>query len=627
MQTNHATSSVRRFLPAAALAVALSFAPTAARAQAAVAPTVLDNYLITATRTPVEPLALGTAVDRISAADLAKRQIASLGGALGLAGGVPMMATGAPGGSTALFLRGANSNQTLFLVDGIRLNDPNTDYQLFLGGACVAACDSLEISRGPQSTLYGGEAVGGVIALRAMAGDGPPRGHVAVEAGSFGTVHGAVHTQGARDDWSYAFSLAGGHTDNARPNNFFDSANLVARVDRRVNDTVTLGATARGFAGNYGSPGSRFTNDPDNRERERNGLGTVFATFHPHADLAARVTVGGQLRRFESINPSPNGTVQITEVTNRRGVLDAQATYAGWSTHRVTGGLTAEANATRNTGFGDIDENQRLFAVFLQDEWSPLDTLHFTAGLRSDDHDTFGRATTGRASVAWQVLPERVKARASHATAFRAPSFLDLYGRSAFYAGNPDLDPEKARGWDAGMDFYLPEGRGALGITWFDTRITNLIVFNFGVFPGTTANVERARTRGLEVAGRLAWTSRTELRLAYTHLEAENLTTGARLLRRPRHAGTADLWHDFGAGFSGGLGLQWVVDRQDVHAQNFATIDARDYVVARVYAAWAVNDRVTLKGRVENLGDKFYEPVHGYPQPGLGGYLGLEWHF
>jgi vitamin B12 transporter len=255
----------RLLLTCAVLAAPLGFI----RAQAPVQS--LDPFVFTATRTPLAPGAVGSAVDVITAEDLARRQVRSLSGALGLVPGAPQFTSGAPGGITSIFLRGANSNQTLFLVDGIRLNDPNTDYQLFLGGSCVSFCDSLEVSHGPQSTLYGGEAVGGVIALRARRGAGEPSGRVALEAGSFGTVQGALSAEGEHAGWGYVASLQGGHTDNERANNAFDSGNLTLRVDRTVREGLAVGATVRGFRGVYGSPGSRFTNDPDNEERERLG--------------------------------------------------------------------------------------------------------------------------------------------------------------------------------------------------------------------------------------------------------------------------------------------------------------------------------------------------------------------
>ena len=590
-------------------------------------PEVLEPVITTATRTPAEPRTIGTAVDYLSAEDLARRQITSLAQALGGVAGTPRFASGAAGAISSLFLRGANSNQTLFLVDGLRINDPNTDYQVFLGGACVAACDNLEVAHGPQSTLYGGEAVGGVVSLRAQRGVGPARETVAVEAGSFGTIQGAVSAQGERGGTSYNFSAQGGHTDNERQNNSFDSANVTLRLDRPVSDRTVMGGTVRWFHGDYADPGDRYTNDPDNGEVEDNVLVTAFSETVISPSWRSKVLVGGQDRRFVASSPRVGGVTQTTVVQNRRGVLDWQNSYTGLERHRLIGGLTAEANHTRNTGFGNINKKQSLLAFFAQDEFSPIDDLYLTAGVRNDDYDTFGHATTGRVTAAWLVANRSLKLRASGSSAFRSPSFLDLYGTSAFYVGNPDLRPEEARGWDAGVDYYLPAQRGTLSATWFETKFRDLLTYDFSVFPGSVVNVERAITRGLELKAETSLPGRIEARVAYTYLEADNLTQGIRLLRRPRHSLNTDVWHDFGAGLSLGAGVGFVADRRDVDAATFATIDAEDYTVVRLYGAWEVNERLTLKARVENLLDERYEEVNGYPALGVGAFASATWKF
>lgn len=586
----------------------------------------LPAYVLSATRTPSALTTTGSYIDTITAEELARMQLTSLQSALGGIPGAPAFSSGARGAITSLFLRGSNSNQTLFLADGIRLSDPNTDYQLVLGGAAVTGSDSLEVAHGPQSTLYGGEAMGGVISLNARRGRGPARNAVSVEAGSFGTVQGALSSQGGDEKSAYSFSAVGGVTQNDRPNNDFEGVTYVLRLDRMLSDKVAVGGTFRGFVGKYGSPGDRFTNDPDNTEKENNQLATVFANFTPVPTFSSRVVIGGQDRRFESISPGPFGTF-TTLVKNRRAVLDWQNTVQFGEQHRLTAGLTAEKNHTSNTGFGQIDERQQLLAFFVQDEWTPVDHVYLTAGVRSDDFDTFGRATTGRVTAAWLSRGSRWKIRGSYGTAFRAPSFLDLYGRESYYVGNPDLDPEKAAGWDAGADYFLPGNRGMLSATWFDTRYRNLIVFDFGVFPGTTANVEKARTQGLELAGKFTLPGAIEVRAAYTWLEAENVSQGIRLLRRPRNSGSIDVWHELGDAFSLGAGVAVVAGRQDVDAQTFATVEGEDYTVVRVYGAWKATPRVTVKARIENLLDEKYEPVNGYPQPGFGMFGGVEVKF
>ena len=586
----------------------------------------LPDYVISATRTPAALTTTGSYVETISAADLQRMQLTSLQSALGGIPGAPTSSSGANGGVTSLFLRGSNSNQTLFLVDGIRLSDPNTDYQVYLGGACVGGCDSIEVAHGPQSTLYGGEAIGGVISLNAQKGNGPAQNTVSVEAGSFGTVQGALTSQGGDAKSSYNFSAAGGSTQNDRPNNDFTSATYALRLDRKINDEVAVGGTYHGFIGKYGSPGDRFTNDPDDSEKESNQLATAFVNFTPVATFNSRVILGGQDRRYEAINPSSFGT-STTLVKNSRVVLDWQNTMQFGEQHKLTAGLTAEENHTVNTGFGQIDKHQQLLAFFAQDEWTPVNHVYLTAGLRSDDFDTFGHATTGRVTAAWLSSNSRWKIRGSYGTAFRAPSFLDLYGKESYYVGNPYLNPEKAQGWDAGVDYFLADNRGMLSATWFDTRFRNLIVYDFGVFPGTTANVERAKTQGLELAGKFTLPGAIEVRAAYTYLQADNLSEHIRLLRRPRHTGSIDVWHDLGNAFSLGVGLAFVSDRQDVDAQTFATIEGEDYTVARVYGAWKATSRITVKARIENLLNEKYEQVNGYPQPGFGAFGGIEYKF
>jgi vitamin B12 transporter len=604
-----------------ALAGVAVLAAVAANAQT---PAQLPVVVTAATRTPAEPMTLGSAVERIDAAELARWQTNSLASALGLATGAPTARTGAGGAVTSLFLRGANSNQALFLVDGLRLNDPNTDYAVLLGGACLGACDSLEIAHGPQSTLYGGEAAGGVVLLRAERGSGAPAGRVSLEGGSFGTWQGGVAAQGERGSSAWSFSAQGGVTENARPNNAFHSANSVLRLDRTLSARVSVGATARWFHGRYGDPGDRYTNDPDNSEREDNVLTTAFAELKTAPDWTARVQLGGQDRRFVAEVPRLGRVTQITVVKNRRGVLDGQTSFTGWTGHRVTGGLSAEANHTRNTGFGDINREQSLLALFVQDEFSPRRDWFFTAGLRSDDFDTFGRATTGRATAAWQVVPGTLKLRSSLGTAFRSPSFLDLYGRSAFYAGNPNLRPERARGWDSGLDWQLAGTAGLVSLTWFDTDFHDLIASTPDF--RSVYNLQRARTRGLEAAwrGRVAgW----DLRAGATSLEATNLTAHTRLLRRPRLRGDLQVMRAWQDRFEFGAGLSAVAQREDVDARTYRVIDGEDYVVARVHAAWRLSAAVTLRVRCENLLNERYEDVNGYPALGRGVFASLERRF
>lgn len=640
INTHSAARLARRSLALLAALTALSFAQAQSVPLAAAgafpqtgAVRWLEPYVTTATRTPAAPQTIGSDAAAISAADLATSQIDTVAGALGSVAGAPMFASGAPGSATSLFLRGANSNQTLFLVDGIPLNGPNTDYQVFLGGATLGAGDRLEIVRGPQSTLYGADAIGGVISLEAERGHGPATSQLSVEGGSYGTVDGSVASQGEQGASAWNFSAQGGHTDNARPNNAFDSANVVLRLDRTLNEQVAVGGTLRWFHSRLGSPGDRFTNDPNDRETEDDLLATVFTDLKFGPDWTAHAVLGGEDRRYVDDTPAPNppyGSAPARNiVVNRRAVLDAQTSYTGLRRNRITVGITGQENETRNNGFGRIDRHQTQFAVFAQDEFRPADNLYLTAGLRNDDFDTFGHATTGRATAAWLVVPRRLKLRASYGTGFRAPSFLDLYGQDSYYVGNPNLAPERSRGVDAGADYYLPDARGTLSATWFETDFRNLIDYNFNVFPSTTVNVGRARTQGVELAARTVLPGEVAATLSYTYLDARSLLPAghARLLRRPLNELSVDLHRTFGAGVTAGAGVQYVGRRADVDAQTYATITDGGFSVVRVYASWQATRQLAVKARIENALNRHDEPVNGYPALGAAAYAGVAWSF
>jgi vitamin B12 transporter len=227
-------------------------------------------------------------------------------------------------------------------------------------------------------------------------------------------------------------------------------------------------------------------------------------------------------------------------------------------------------------------------------------------------------------TAAWVAVPSALKLRASWGTAFRSPSFLDLYGVSAFYVGNRALRPERARGGDVGADLYLARGTVTLGVTLFDNRFTDLIVSDFSRSPSSVANVGKAMTRGVEFIGRARGTSGFDARFTYTYLEAENRITGQPLLRRPRHSAAVDVLRDVHARLTLGAGVRIVSDRKDVHARTFATIAGEDFSVVRLHAQWRLAPRWQLRGRIENALNERYEEIHGFPQPPWGAFVGWE---
>ncbi len=603
------------------------FLAVLATARAQVGSTPLDPMVVTATRLPEPVGVLGSAVDEETGSDLARQQLSTLGDALSGTPGDPAFATGQAGANTSLFMRGADSNQVLFLVDGIRMSDANTDYGSFLGGARLFPADSVEVVRGPQSTLYGSDAVGGVVSLRLAPGQGPFSGSFSDESGSYGTIDGEVTAQGADGALSYNLGIAGVNTNNDRINNNFRSGDLAARVDYRAMTYLSIGATLRGFVSRYGDPGDVYTDNPYDYETESNWLGTVFLDAELTQYVKSHLTLGGQFRDSDSYEPSPGQPTTVAEVDNRRGVIDWQNTLQLTASDRLVAGLDAEEESTDDPGYGAIDRRQTLWALYAEDEWNLDQILYLTGGIRRDDNDTFGSASTGRATAAWLPFGKVFKLRGSLGTGFNAPSILDLYGRAPGYVGNPDLQPERSRGWDFGFDLYSPGGQGTVSATAFVTEIRNLIDDDFEVDPYTTENIGRARTKGIELEYRAVLAGIVQTKLAYTRLEADDLTAGTPLLRRPHYEASGDFSSDLGKGVTVGIGAAWVGTRADIDALTYATIDDPGYAVTRAYASWQITRAWAVKARVENPLDRKYDPVDGYPALGTTFYAGATFAF
>jgi vitamin B12 transporter len=586
-------------------------------------PVGLAPLVTTATRVPESSAIIGTSLTTLSGADAVRQQLTSLADELWQSPGGPLFGTGRAGASTSLFLRGANSDQVLFLVDGSRFSDANANYGPFLGSWRPGATDQVEIARGPQSMLYGADAAGGVVSLSTPAGSVAPIQSIELEGGSFGTVQGTAELQGSLKGWTYNASLSGGETDNGRTNNQFRSANAVIRIDRRLTRTLAVGATLRGLDATYGDPGDIYTNNPYDHEKEQDLLGTFFATDQFGDNFSGKLTLGGHYRRFVSYEPG-----FAEQARDLRGVADGQITGRLTEHNHVTAGFDLETGQASDNGFEAIDHHDELLGLFVQDEFSPFENIYVTAGVRHDHYSSYGAADTGRTTLAWLGHSHFVKLRGSYGTGFNSPSFLDLYARSPSFVGNPQVKPSRSKGWDAGFDFYLPEDPSqVLSVTWFHTDYHNLIEDNFAATPATTYNAGKARTAGLEVGWKTHLAGAIQTKIAYTYLLATNRADGTRLLRRPRNSGSADLFLDLKNGWTVGAGGLYVSSRPDLDAQTFAAVQDPSYSAVRMYVHYQYNTRLGLHARVENGFDRVYSPINGYPARRRGYFGGVDYKF
>jgi vitamin B12 transporter len=595
------------------LASACAATPLATRAQAPVEQ--LDAYVVSATRTPQDPKLSSSSITLVPLADLQAEQTVDLRTALAQTPGVFVANSGAMGGQSSVFLRGANSDQTLFIVDGVRMNDRSTAYLNFLSGADLAGLQRVEVLRGPQSTLYGSSALGGVILLETARGCGTPTGVAEATAGSFSTYGGSLAGQGGTATSGFSGSLARTTTANDRPNNDYKQWSYSTRLESQVAPTWLLGATLRGQQGDYEEPGSRLYASAGQVDAD-NHLVTAYGQWRPDADLTSRLTVAWHQRQYSFAD-----AYGLSRSQNTRDIADWQNTWVASPQVEVVAGANAE-QSRYTIDSARTDDHSR--AGYFSTTVKPIKALVLTGGLRYDNYASAGGATTGRAGVAW--LPtDGTKLRVTSGTGFEAPGSDDRYGVPQWgQLPSPGLRPEKSRGWDAGVDQTLADDRGMLSATYFYNRFRDLFdyqITDFTTYQGRIVNRARATTQGAEFAAEVRVGQVAGVRASYTYLDALDDVSGARLQRRPRHAGDVDAHLQATKAWLVGAGLHVIADRVDSGGP------LASWTTVRLYTSYAITSGLRLKLRVENALNQAYEEVYGYAALPRGVFGSVEWRF
>ncbi len=574
-----------------------------------------EEIVVSASRSRQDPKFTASSVTLLSLAELDESQVVDLRTALAREPGAAIVNTGATGSQSSIFLRGGSSHQTLLFVDGVRMNDRAAAYANFLGGADLEGLGRLEVLRGPQSTLYGSSAMGGVIAMDTLAaGEGPASGRVVAQAGSFGTWGGGLAARGGLGALGYSASASRLETDNDRANNRYDVWNYAARVQfSPAESPLVLGGTLRRQDSTYEEPGSERAPFPGVVD-SGNTLGTVFAEARPSDGFTSRLTAALHERdyRFETaFGPSTSD--------NRREIVDWLNTWSASERLELVGGANYERSRYRVNGDASRDE---VAAGYVSGIYRALETLTLTAGARFDDFDSFGNATTGRAGAAWNVR-EDTKLRVTYGTGFSAPGSDDRSGVPSWgQLPNRDLKPERVKGWDAGIDHVFRGGDVMAGVTWFRHEYRNLFEWeSLPDYQGMIVNRARATTQGVETALSARLSGAVKARVGYTYLDARNDSDAVRLVRRPRHAADAEVTARVASPWVVGAGVHMIADRVD------GSGPLEDYTTVRLFTSYRASENLLLRLRVENLFDANYEEVPGYPALPVGVFAGVEWAF
>lgn len=610
----------------------------------------LDPVVVTATRTPQPLDRTGSAMSVISGADLQTQQTLFISDALSQTPGLSVTRNGGPGQTTSLYLRGAEAGESLIMIDGVRINDPSApDGEAVLGDLLTSNIDRIEILRGPQSTLYGSDAIGGVVnVLTRRGGSQPFQGTLEAGGGSYGTerLNGAAYGTAGPLDYGGAInyydtrgiSAACACDGNSEPDGY---RNFGATANLRFHAGEALSFDVRGFYlkahtdidGNP-PPDFSFQDDP---EFGRNELLAGYAAANL-ALLDGRVTqrlavIGSDSnRRFfgvfadappYSFTPAQNFFAQGGATrAEYQGVIEAGAanelTYgAETQLSTIRSGSIFDATAIPTTG------RDRLSGYYGQWQSTLARRLTLTGGLRYDDDREFGGHDSYKLALAWQVADATVL-RADYGNGFKAPTLYQEFSSYSDPLGA--LQPEKATGWEAGLDHDLLQKRVRIAVTYFSRNEHDLIDFDdcfssdagcllrpFGYY----FNIDRARVHGVETAltahparGWSAW-------LNYTNLTAIDELTGLDLARRPHITANAGLSWSNASGSSLGASYGYIGARFD-DAGNATPLAAGENV--SLFASYGLGGGVQVFARLDNLFHNRSEPAAGY------GHLGEAIH-
>jgi vitamin B12 transporter len=637
-------TALRGPLPFACLLLAgTSLNPLAVRAQAGPETIRLDEVVVSATGTPTPAREVASSVTVITADQIQREQRRTLPQALAAVPGLNIVQIGGPGGQTSVFMRGTNSNHVKVLIDGIDANDPSTPNRSFdFGSMLTNDIERIEVLRGPQSGLYGADALGGVISITTKRGEGPPKLTASAEAGSYGTFNQAFGLSGGDDRFNYAFSIAHLKSDSTPvtpPNlvppgrrinpNSYDNWNYSARLGFKLTDTLSLNWVGRYSDGYLLSTGDSGFPSVPNAYRSSQSYKQAFT----RGELVFDPFDGRFVNRFgiaytnqDRSNRSPNAAGILglpTDNLGERTKYDWRGDLKLMEGQMLVMGLQYENERLESRSLTASNGNTGAF-VELQSNWS--ERFFTVANIRRDEDETFGGHTTYRLAPTFIVPGTETKLKASYGTGFKAPTLSQRFSdsRPAFnFYGNPNLKPEESRGYDIGFEQPLLDNKLQIGATWFHNDIDNLILTNAARTSYT--NIGRAQTKGVESFVALELSPQFKIRADYTFTLAKDETANQELLRRPRHkASLTANWIPI-ENLNLSATLIYVGDRVDGNRDfSISRMRAPGAAIVNIAAEYKASEKLTVFGRVDNLFDKRYENPVGFLVPGLSAFGGLR---
>jgi vitamin B12 transporter len=607
------------------------------------------DIVVTANRTDTPQQELGSTFTVITARQLERMQTVMVLDALRTVPDLDVVQTGGAGGQSSVFIRGAKSEHTLLLLDGVEINDPSTPGRsVDLANLAAANIERIEIICGPQSVLYGSDAMGGVIHIISKAGRGKLNGFLQGGYGSFNSFAENAGLSGGNGRANFSLGMTRSDTDgisaaNKDAGNFEKDGYGATTVSGRLGldphrnvhaDLVLRYVDSRTDLDNAGGAGG---DDPNSTAAAKQWSARAQARL-TLCDGRWEQTVGFSFSRQE--RNYENGTDDDHPFDSDRSLYIGKMLRIDWQHqlrlikgHALLAGIESEQEQGESdyhseSAWGPYDslfERQaaRTLAGYVQDHVRLADGWFVTLGARFDDHDRFGTKATFRIASTCRIRNSGTRIKATYGSGFKAPSLYQLY---SFY-GDEALEPETSSGWDAGIEQSFRGERLILGATYFSNEFEQMI--DFDSVNWKYVNIGAAKTSGFELSAVAHVGSAWTLSAGYTFTDAEETASGEDLLRRAKHKANVSASCRFGEKVDASLDMQYVGRRLDIDysALPAARVALDDYLLVNLALGYELDGRTRLFAAIRNLGNARYEEVLGYGTPGISASAGIKYSF
>ena len=611
--------------------------------------TAVEDVVVTANRSAQPIERVGASVTVLTQAAIEARQTPAVVELLAQTPGVSFTRNGGVGTTTGVNIRGAESQHTVVLIDGVKLNDPSSTQGGFnFGNLLVGDTARIEVLRGAQSTLWGSQAIGGVVNIVTAEPTEALQGRLDAEAGARGTTYFRAGIGGAGERLSWRLAASRYDTDGfsafakGTEDDGYTNTGVSGRLNLKITEAVSLDLRSVWSSGR--NDFDAFNGD----SREYGKTQELVAYAGLNFDLLEgrfRNRIGYAQTDTDRRNFNPANKVQTltfdAEGQNRR--WEYQGAFAVTEALNATFGVEHEKSEMKTRSPGDWNPNPafgrgeaELNSAYGQIQWTVLQGLTLTGGLRYDDHAQYGDNLLGQVAAAWALNEGDTVVRASWGQGFRAPGLYELYSEY----GNLNLQPEEFDSWEIGVEQRL-FGRAVVSATYFNRQADNEIRYNGCSTPSTDPlctvngvgrwgyyrNVQKTEAQGIELIGRVDVTERLNLSANYTWTDAKSAsgaTDGKRLTRRPEHMANFAADYAFAFGLKTGVAVRYVGETFN-NDTNTVKVDA--YTLVDLRASYPINDTLEVYGRIENAFDEDYQTVLNYGAPGRGVFGGVRVRF